>query len=100
VPLFKEVYTEAFQTDPTLSRHIKLYIKEDMSINAFAFGKSSMIITRGSLELLSDECLKGLMAHEFGHFVHGDTIASLFATVSNLFLSLAVKNHHRLKSAL
>jgi len=98
VPLFKEVYTGAFRTDPTLSRHIKLYIKEDMSINAFAFGKSSMIITRGSLELLSDDCLKGLMAHEFGHFAHGDTIASLFATVSNLFLSLAVKTTTDLKA--
>jgi len=87
LPLFKEVYTRAFEADPDISKGIKLYIKEDMTINAFAFGKSTLVLTRGSLELLDDDCLKGFIAHEFGHFSHGDTKAVLLATVSNYFMS-------------
>jgi len=90
LPLFKEVYLGAVEANPDLSKGIKLYIKEDMTINAFAFGKSTLVITRGSLELLNDDCLKGLIAHEFGHFSHGDTKAILLATVSNFFMSFII----------
>lgn len=98
LPLFSEVYKGAIKTVPKLSRKIRLYIQEDMSINAFAFGKRTLVLTRGSLELLDDECLKGLIAHELGHFYHYDTITSLFATVSNLFLTLLVKLFTKIKS--
>jgi len=57
-----------------------------MTINAFAFGKSTLVLTRGSLELLNDDCLKGLIVHEFGHFSHRDTEAILLTTVSNFFI--------------
>ena len=87
LPLFKEVYTGAVEADSDLSKEIKLYIKEDMTINAFAFGKSTLVLTRGSLELLNDECIKGLIAHEFRHFSHKDTEAILLTTVSNFFMS-------------
>jgi len=90
LPLFKEVYTGAFEADPNLSKGIKLYIKEDMNINAFAFGRETLVLTRGSLELLNDDCLKGFIAHEFGHFSHGDTKAILLATVSNYFMSKTI----------
>ena len=87
LPLFKEVYLGATEVDLNISKGIKLYIKEDMTINAFAFGKSTLVLTRGSLELLDDDCLKGFIAHEFGHFSHGDTKAILLAIVSNYFMS-------------
>jgi len=89
-PLFMEVYRKAVEADANLYKGIKLYIKEDMTINAFAFGSSTLILTRGSLELLNDDCLKGLIAHEFGHFSHGDTEAILLATVSNFFMSYII----------
>jgi len=87
LPLFKEVYTGAFHADANLSKGIRLYIKEDMTINAFAFGKSTLVITRGCLELLNDDCLKGLIAHEFGHFSYRHTEAVLLASVSNFYIS-------------
>ena len=98
LPLFKEVYTGAVGVDANLSKGIRLYIKEDMTINAFAFGKSTLIITRGSLELLDDECLKGLIAHEFGHFSNKDTNAILLATVSNFFMSFVISKLTDLKN--
>ena len=89
-PLFMEVYRKAVEADASLSKGIKLYIKEDMTINAFAFGRETLIITRGSLALLNDDCLKGLIAHEFGHFSHRDTEAILLSFVSNFFMSYMI----------
>ena len=91
LPLFKEVYLSAVQVEPDLSRKIRLYIKEDMSINAYSFGKRTLVLTRGSVEMLGDDELKGLIAHEFGHFAHYDTQAILFATVGNLLMSVIMK---------
>ena len=91
IPLFEEVYEEAIKKDPNLHKGIKLYIQEDMEINAFAFGKSTLVLTKGSIELLSDENLKGLIAHEFGHFSHFDTIVVLIATVGNMLMSVLMK---------
>ena len=82
---------EAVKTDPTLSMNIKLYIQEDMDINAFAFGRETLVLTRGSLELLNDDGIKGLIAHELGHFSHYDTIVQLFAAVGNFYISLLTR---------
>ncbi|MDR1463885.1 MAG: M48 family metalloprotease [Oscillospiraceae bacterium] len=87
-PLFHEVYMGAYNANPGFRSIINIYIKEDMSINAFAFGKSTLVLTRGSIELLNDDCLKGLLAHELGHFAHHDTEAVLLMAVSNFFMSL------------
>ena len=91
LPLFKEAYEGAIKVNPALSKGIKLYVHKDMDINAFAFGKRTMILTRGSIELLSDDCIKGLMAHEFGHFSHKHTQAVLLSTIGNLPMVLVLK---------
>jgi len=92
LPLFKEVHDEVTGKDLRLYvQNIKLYILEDMEVNAFAFGKRTMVITRGSIELLNDDCLKGLIAHEFGHFANGDTTLCLIANVGNILPSLLLK---------
>ncbi len=91
LPLFDEVYEEALNANPNLSKNISLYIQEDMDINAFAFGRATLVLTRGCVELLSDDCLKGLMAHEFGHFSHFDTVMILVSAVGNIFMSLLMK---------
>jgi len=91
LPLFKEVYQGAVKANPDLSKRIRLYIKEDMTINAFAFGKNTLVLTRGSILLLNDECLKGLMAHEFGHFSHRHTEAILISMVGNLPITFIIR---------
>jgi len=91
LPLFKEVYQGAIKANPKLSKDIKLYIKEDMTINAFAFGKSTLVLTKGSTLHLNDECLKGLIAHEFGHFSYKHTDALLLFTVANLPMSFIIR---------
>jgi len=100
LPLFKDVYQGAVKANPNLARDIKLYIKEDMTINAFAFGKTTLVITRGSIELLSDDCLKGLMAHEFGHFSYRHTEALLLSMVGNLPMTLINRKLSDIKNRL
>ena len=91
LPIFKEVYLDARWQDRTMPRAIKLYIQESMNINAFAFGRSTLILTKGSIELLNDDNLKGLIAHELGHFANRDTLFALISGVTNMMLTLTIR---------
>lgn len=83
IPIFNQVYRSAKLTHPSISKHIKLYIDNSMEINAYAFGKSTLAVTKGSILLLDDRALYGLIAHEMGHFAHCDTHALIMASVGN-----------------
>jgi len=101
IPLFEEVY-KAYSKGKK-SRHtknIKLYIQESMSINAFAFGRETLVLTKGSIDMLSDEELKGIMAHELAHFHNYDAIGALFAYVANLPMTLLMKKLRQINSRL
>ena len=54
----------------------KIYIIEDMAINAFATGRkpsvSSVAVTRGAIEKLANEELEGVIAHELSHIGNYD----------------------------
>ena len=91
LPLFKEVYVDALQKYPELSRNIHLFVTEEMNINAFALGKKTLVLTKGSILLLNDECLKGFIAHELGHFARHDPSVALFMIIFNLPMSLIIK---------
>jgi len=101
LPLFEEVYTKAKKKprknakeiyNPLPSNiNIKLYIQESMDINAFAFGRSTLVLTKGSTLLLNDDNLKGLIAHELGHFANRDTFYALCASIANLPMSLSLR---------
>ncbi|MCL2165366.1 MAG: M48 family metalloprotease [Oscillospiraceae bacterium] len=82
-PIFEEVYEEALARTPSMSRHIKLYISEVKEVNAFALGRCTIAVTRGALASFTDEEIKGVLAHEFGHMANGDTKALLLSTVGN-----------------
>ena len=51
-------------------------LQRDDSINAFAAGweqhDSVIAVTRGAMERLTRDELQGVVAHEFGHILHGD----------------------------
>ena len=90
LPLFQEVYAQVLQTTPSLNKNIKLYISESMSVNAFALGRQTITVTRGALYAFSKDELQGILSHEFGHLVNGDTKALLIKLVGNGFFSLMV----------
>lgn len=74
----------------------KITIANTSMPNAFVFGRTSksatLTLTRGLLNTLSDEEVKGVIAHEIGHVKHNDmvvmTIISVIPTIA-YFIALS-----------
>lgn len=72
----------------------KIYVIPTESPNAFATGRNpshaSVAVTQGILNLLSDEELEGVLAHELGHVRNRDIlISSIAATIAGAITVLA-----------
>jgi heat shock protein HtpX len=72
----------------------KIYVIPSESPNAFATGRNpahaSVAVTQGILNLLSDEELEGVLAHELGHVRNRDIlISSVAATLAGAITFLA-----------
>lgn len=75
--------TEVCQTHKM--KYPKIGYIDDGAPNAFTYGRTKndarIVLTRGVFELLSEDEVKAVVAHELGHAVHYDM---LFMTVANL----------------
>ena len=72
----------------------KIYVIPTDSPNAFATGRNpqhaSVAATRGILQLLNDEQLEGVLAHELGHVSNRDIlISSVAATIAGAITMIA-----------
>src|SRR5262244_3942442 len=72
----------------------KIYVLPTDSPNAFATGRNpqhaSVAVTQGILNLLNDEELEGVLAHELGHVRNRDIlISSIAATIAGAITMLA-----------
>lgn len=72
----------------------KLYVIPENSPNAFATGRNpqhaSVAFTAGILQLMSDQEIEGVVAHELGHVLHRDIlISSVAATLAAAITMLA-----------
>src|ERR1700688_4988881 len=72
----------------------KLYVVPDEAPNAFATGRNprhaSVAVTQGLLELMNDEELEGVIAHELSHVRNYDIlISSVAATIAGAITQLA-----------
>ena len=90
LPIFEEVYEYAKEANPKLNTGIRLYVMDAMYVNAFAIGRQTVAVTRGAIETLTREELKGVIAHEIGHITHGHTKALLLSVIGNFFFSIIV----------
>ena len=90
IPMFEEVYQNAKEVNPKLNDNIQLYIMDAMYVNAFAIGRKTIALTRGAIETFTAEELKGILAHELGHIIHGHTKALLLSVIGNFFFSVIV----------
>jgi heat shock protein HtpX len=98
-PVTREQLPRAYAAVERLTQKIgipmpKIYVIPDDSPNAFATGRNpqhaSVAVTQGILNLLTDEELEGVLAHELGHVNNRDIlISSVAATVAGAITMLA-----------
>src|SRR5438445_5133433 len=91
-PVTREELPRAYQIVERLTQKIglpmpKIYVIPTDSPNAFATGRNprhaSVAVTQGILNLLNDEELEGVLAHELGHVNNRDIlISSVAATIA------------------
>ena len=98
-PVTREQLPRAYQAVERLTQKIgipmpKIYVIPNDSPNAFATGRNpahaSVAVTEGILNLLNDEELEGVLAHELGHVNNRDIlISSVAATIAGAITMLA-----------
>ena len=98
-PVTREQLPRAYAAVERLTQKIgipmpKIYVIPTESPNAFATGRNpshaSVAVTHGILELLNDEELEGVLAHELGHVSNRDIlISSVAATIAGAITMLA-----------
>jgi heat shock protein HtpX len=98
-PVSREELPRVYQIVERLTSRIglpmpKIYVIPTDSPNAFATGRSpahaSVAVTQGILNLLNDEEIEGVLAHELGHVRNRDIlISSIAATIAGAITYLA-----------
>src|SRR5436305_11141464 len=98
-PVTREELPRAFAAVERLTQKIgipmpKMYVIPTESPNAFATGRNpqhaSVAVTHGILQLLNDEEMEGVLAHELGHVNNRDIlISSVAATIAGAITMLA-----------
>lgn len=86
-PIFDEVYARAKKNNPELPDDIQLYLNNDSDPNAFACGRRTVCVTRGLLSYTDDD-IRGVLGHEFGHLAHKDTDLLQIIFVGNLIVNV------------
>lgn len=89
LPLFDGVYEDAKALYPDLPR-IKIFIIDNLSVNAFALGTHTVAVTQGAINTFSIEELQGIIAHEIAHIYYGDTKSKMLNEIGNGLLSIYV----------
>lgn len=88
LPIAREIYLEITKKFPSQKRKIEICISDSLLPNAFAMGEKTIVVTKGLLESMTDEQIKGILAHELGHINHGDTEAVVFTFIGNGILNI------------
>jgi heat shock protein HtpX len=98
-PVTREQLPRVFEVVERMTQRIglpmpKIYVIPSDSPNAFATGRNpkhaSVAVTQGILNLLNDEELEGVLAHELGHVNNRDIlISSIAATIAGAITFLS-----------
>jgi len=98
-PVTREQLPRAYQVVERMTQRMglpmpKMYVIPNESPNAFATGRNpehaSVAMTQGILDLLNDEELEGVLAHELGHVKNRDILtSSVVATIAGAITMLA-----------
>lgn len=73
---FLNVDSKVNQKYTYIPKKTMIYIIPDQKIQAYAFGRRSIGVTEGALNL-DAKTLEALIAHEYGHIVNGDSVLNM-----------------------
>lgn len=91
--IFDEVYQRTLELEPKCPQDITLKMCDSNAINACAFGRRTIVVNTGLIYSGADaDEIAGVIAHEFGHLVHGDTI--------NMWIALQLQTLSRIACVL
>ena len=89
VPNSVRIFVDGVCREQGLPR-LRIGIVESGTPNAFAFGRvrsdARIVVTRGLLDLLSEEEVNAVLAHEIGHVAHYDFAVMATASIAPLLL--------------
>src|SRR5271167_5026760 len=98
-PVSREQLPRLYQVMERLAAKVNipvpaLYVVPDMAPNAFATGRSpqhaSVAVTKGLLEIMNDDELEGVIAHELSHVRNYDILtSSIAATIAGAVTYMA-----------
>src|SRR5271167_5162225 len=98
-PVSREQLPRLYQVMERLAAKVNipvpaLYVVPDMAPNAFATGRSpqhaSVAVTKGLLEIMNDDELEGVIAHELSHVRNYDILtSSIAATIAGAITYMA-----------
>lgn len=89
IPIFEEVYEEVHKVYPNLQK-IEICLIDNLTVNAFALGNHTIAVTKGALNAFTADELRGVLLHEFGHIINGDTKAILITLIGNGIFSVQI----------
>lgn len=89
IPLFEDIYEDVKEEYPNLP-DMEICMIDSLTVNACAMGRHTIAVTRGAVETFTEDELKGILLHEMGHIVHGDTKATLLNLIGNGLFSIGV----------
>lgn len=93
-PLFAEVRGIALKSDRAIKSNTLLYLHNVSDINAYALGKRSVCITKGSMSFMNDEEIKGMFAHELGHLSGRHSMALQLVSIASFPFNMLVRFVH------
>lgn len=67
--------------------NFKFFTMTSDILNAYAYGKNQIILTKDIISLNNEE-LKGILTHEFSHLLNGDSILKIRMYCCNLFIGI------------
>ena len=73
-----------------MRKDIELCISDLLIPNAFSMGERTIVVTKGRMESMTEEQSKGILVHECGHIIHGDTKTVVYTFIGNGILNITM----------
>ena len=86
-PIYHDAIRRANKVNKKIDESIEVFISHDSKTRVKAIGRRTVLVSDGTLYRSDDE-IKALLGHEFGHICNHDTDWIIMVTMGNLFVTV------------